>query len=581
MAIGLGAPAQAALRAVGPVSAAHGYPIWYSDTNDLALDLCIDGSGMCLAVLPNPLAPPTVVTNAADSNWDPAGEAFYWSATALIPEVTGVLVLALEAAFGNGIIQAGQQITFARIRYRFTPPASGNFTITHPFGEITVAGELGVRLDGVQDIGIAPGIFTGALLDGGPPGVVTADGRSIGPFLTRADGTTVTAVDQATGVSHVYLSNPNIPTAVTGSPLGTNFFRIVGPGVNITQTQFALEGKISGCGVGNLAPVATPETVVTDGQTVMTINVLANDTDDSALDPATLTIVAAPAAGTGTVVANANGTVTYDPQGATTATSFTYTVQDRCGLTSNVATVTIVNGGLIPAQANYRTRTGKWSLAGTSNTRDMVTTAGTVSTYSTTLTGPQEVPPVTTAMTGDFSAIFDTATPLAFDYQMNLTVPAGTTITQAHIHEGAAGVIGPPIFFVCSNLAGAPVGTPACTVAGGTLTVTRTLTGADLQPTATITTFGEAVTAIQGGATYVNAHSPAHPTGEVRGQIGRNVISLRTGSATGPAIGAAEVQADNTWSFNGKAQVSPGAAPHLLHAESALGVTATSPLRLR
>lgn len=72
------------------------------------------------------------------------------------------------------------------------------------------------------------------------------------------------------------------------------------------------------------------------------IAVLANDTDpDGSLDPASVSITAAPNKG-GTVTVNADGTVSYTPKlkfrGKET---FKYTVRDQAGALSNAATVTV------------------------------------------------------------------------------------------------------------------------------------------------------------------------------------------------------------------------------------------------
>jgi serine protease AprX len=74
----------------------------------------------------------------------------------------------------------------------------------------------------------------------------------------------------------------------------------------------------------------------------LVVNMLANDSDvDSGLDPATVSVVAAPSKG-GTLALNANGTVSYTPaikfRGKET---FGYTVRDRAGAVSRVATVTV------------------------------------------------------------------------------------------------------------------------------------------------------------------------------------------------------------------------------------------------
>ena len=94
-------------------------------------------------------------------------------------------------------------------------------------------------------------------------------------------------------------------------------------------------------------PQAQNDTVdVVQGSTVA-INVLANDSDaDGTLAASTVTIVQPPVNGVATVDA-ATGTISYSHGGASTLPdSFTYTVQDDAGLTSNTATVSV--GVLIP-----------------------------------------------------------------------------------------------------------------------------------------------------------------------------------------------------------------------------------------
>ncbi|MBT7047415.1 MAG: cadherin-like domain-containing protein [Gammaproteobacteria bacterium] len=68
---------------------------------------------------------------------------------------------------------------------------------------------------------------------------------------------------------------------------------------------------------------------------------LTNDTDnDGTLDSSTVTVATKPAYGT-TTVAN-NGQVTYTPNaGYSGADSFTYTVMDDDGATSNIATISV------------------------------------------------------------------------------------------------------------------------------------------------------------------------------------------------------------------------------------------------
>ncbi|MEV3901308.1 Ig-like domain-containing protein [Mycobacterium sp. NPDC050551] len=90
----------------------------------------------------------------------------------------------------------------------------------------------------------------------------------------------------------------------------------------------------------NDAPVADDETASVDENGSTVIDILTGDSDvDGTIDPSSVLIVQ-PANGTATL--NADGTVTYLSNGADVPTdSFTYTVKDNLGTSSNVATVTI------------------------------------------------------------------------------------------------------------------------------------------------------------------------------------------------------------------------------------------------
>jgi hypothetical protein len=89
----------------------------------------------------------------------------------------------------------------------------------------------------------------------------------------------------------------------------------------------------------NQAPVARDDALATDEDTLLTGNVLANDTDPDG-NPLEAVLVSGPANGTLTLN-NANGTFSYTHNGSeTTSDSFTYKASDG-GLDSNVATVNI------------------------------------------------------------------------------------------------------------------------------------------------------------------------------------------------------------------------------------------------
>lgn len=91
----------------------------------------------------------------------------------------------------------------------------------------------------------------------------------------------------------------------------------------------------------NVPPAAANDNVFAVTNTPLIINVVGNDTDiDGTVNPTTVAIVTGPVSGG--VVNNGNGTVTYTSNpGFSGVDSFTYTVQDDLGATSNVGTVDV------------------------------------------------------------------------------------------------------------------------------------------------------------------------------------------------------------------------------------------------
>ena len=84
-------------------------------------------------------------------------------------------------------------------------------------------------------------------------------------------------------------------------------------------------------------------------------------------------------------------------------------------------------------------------------------------------------------------------------------------VAGAHIHCGPAGSNGPVVAFLAGTIPGG---------LSGTVDFGGTLTAANLINPACGETIEELLDAMQAGDTYVNVHSLANPSGEVRGQIG-------------------------------------------------------------
>ncbi len=215
------------LLAVGPTSPDNGFPVWYKDSNNLSVGLCLDDTNafcnITAADVPDVTQPVSFPDNFPD-------ETFYQlaqSQLALPNGTTAVLNDNIEAAFNTPGPAAGQQITFGRVRIRITTPSTGHYVITHPYGvdafDVTDTADRNINF--TEDIGIGdPGNFKGAL------------GSRINPFL-RWDTGLIKGPDGAS-----YLGDGVTAHAVTGSDLNTNFFRIDGPdiggpGVNTDPDQ--------------------------------------------------------------------------------------------------------------------------------------------------------------------------------------------------------------------------------------------------------------------------------------------------------------------------------------------------------
>jgi Tfp pilus assembly protein FimT len=96
----------------------------------------------------------------------------------------------------------------------------------------------------------------------------------------------------------------------------------------------------------NDAPQAANDSAATPQGTAVTVNVLANDSDvDGTVNPASVTLGSLPASGS-VKVNPSTGVITYTPEAAFSGSAtFTYTVKDNTGATSNAATVRIKYSG--------------------------------------------------------------------------------------------------------------------------------------------------------------------------------------------------------------------------------------------
>ena len=147
-------------------------------------------------------------------------------------------------------------------------------------------------------------------------------------------------------------------------------------------------------------------------------------------------------------------------------------------------------------------------------------------TVQATLSGYDEVTTLSSPASGQFKAKIG---PNTIQYELTyqgFTDPDTQTVVQAHIHFGAPGINGGIVLFLCTNLGNAPP--PPASVTQVCPQVSARLTGtlgpADVVAGATSQgisagDFDAVVRAIRAGAAYVNVHTAARPSGEIRGQL--------------------------------------------------------------
>ncbi len=120
------------------------------------------------------------------------------------------------------------------------------------------------------------------------------------------------------------------------------------------------------------------------------------------------------------------------------------------------------------------------------------------------LNSTKEVPaPKPTQATGTAQIL---VYPSRIDFQLSAINITG--ITMAHIHNGAVGVAGPVI--VTLFLPGSATGQISGVFAVGSLDASNLPAGVTLESLKTL---------LKSGNAYVNVHTTANPTGEIRGQL--------------------------------------------------------------
>ncbi|HET7414295.1 MAG TPA: Ig-like domain-containing protein [Arthrobacter sp.] len=231
-------PAGAATAGMGPVDPQTGYPMWYSD-GKVKLQLCYMAGAGCLSEPPNPTTPVSYPDNFPD-------EAFWFAAEATGGNL-GLYEAALEAAHANEVVRDGDQMGFARLRFKLDNLVAGkSYTITHPYGVNTFVAQ-------PDDKNPALG-FIKQTLDVGdcaPTATRPCDWAGVGEsFLgDYTTGSTASFLKQV-GAEPGTLGSIATARPVTGAPSGTNAVIVTGPnaggpGINsLTVSTFTVQGLI-------------------------------------------------------------------------------------------------------------------------------------------------------------------------------------------------------------------------------------------------------------------------------------------------------------------------------------------------
>lgn len=135
--------------------------------------------------------------------------------------------------------------------------------------------------------------------------------------------------------------------------------------------------------------------------------------------------------------------------------------------------------------------------------------------FTSTLSGANEVPAVTTSASGWANWVLEDGNTLQYE----IYVAGIDSVTMAHFHAAPAGQNGPIMaWFVPSETARTPgTGNISVGTAGGVLRQNR-VTRASLTMVAPFT-WDSLVTRMQAGTTYLNVHTRRNPGGELRGQV--------------------------------------------------------------
>jgi hypothetical protein len=268
----------------GPLNPVTGFPDYVSDTRGTSLQRCIDP----LVCFFDPVVPSDPFSLQIGSG----GEAFYWSADAVLFNAAGDRFLSVGTAAETAFLQTGPlgqpingaQFPFLRLRFVLGVPVDGTYTIKHPYGTnvFKITGATGTRdVFSTSDRGL---VASSTVLGAVGPFLVTDLALNTAPlgFVGDANGATVNVVGSPCGRNSVELTGINAFTGaavdfgVGETVLYTDQFVVQGMTFDgkvqtpMTASRLSYSRSLAGAGQIDAFATSTTTAVVTvqDGPTI-------------------------------------------------------------------------------------------------------------------------------------------------------------------------------------------------------------------------------------------------------------------------------------------------------------------------
>ena len=238
------------LAAVGPINPNNGYPIYYEDTNGVAVWLPDPSQGGPFGTpggggaAPSMIFDAPVATNPFSVQIGFGTECFYWVCTANLNPAPALgkctFLVGMEASFVNPVATNGQQTAFFRLRLTFKGAPAGTYTLRHPYGVETLTATGGNGIVFTRDIPLASALDFNTALTSGDVGPFLMQSPLPGPFPAAPPPFN-------TG----WLGDGVTAGPVTGSPSGFNQLSLTPPagvdlgaglGVPLTTANFTVSG---------------------------------------------------------------------------------------------------------------------------------------------------------------------------------------------------------------------------------------------------------------------------------------------------------------------------------------------------